>query len=153
MSTTFTKTSKKTAPPTPLNVLFQQAARWFTISVLNLLEEKGYPDLTEPHLNLIANLECGSTYASAVATQMGVSRQAIYRTTRELQKMGILQLVEDPNRRNQKIIEMSEQGMVLAIDAREVIEVIEKELATRIGAGNLDVLRRSLEKNWKTALA
>lgn len=152
LSTKFTKYDMQTSPATPLSVLFHQSSKWFSLSVKNLLEKKGYTDLSDAHLSLLANLQCGSTYASAVAAQMGISRQAIYRTTKELQSAGILILEEDGERRNQKIITMTERGMALATDARAILELVEMELAARIGPENAQVLRHSLEAPWGDAL-
>jgi DNA-binding MarR family transcriptional regulator len=135
-----------------LGLLLQQSTRWYTDSLLSLLGEKGYRDLREPHLNLLANLECGSTYASAVAAQMGLSRQAIYRTTRELQDMGFLALQEDEQRRNQKVIVMTTPGMTLVNDARAALASIETTLATRVGAQDFATLRRALEAGWGEVL-
>lgn len=142
----------RTSPPAPLSLLFQQSNRWFSLSVLNLLEAKGYVRLSEAQLSLLANLQCGSTYASAVATQMGISRQAIYRTTKELQETGLLVLEEDTERRNQKVISMTPRGMALATDARIVLEQVETALAARIGRESALVLRQSLEADWGEVL-
>ncbi len=147
-STMFTKYALKTTPPAPLNLLFQQASRWYAFSVLNALTDLGYDGLTEAQINLFANLQCGSTYASAVALQMGISRQAIYRTTTELQKMGFLQLEQDSVRRNQKIIVMTEKGNQFANDARRVLEQVEQELAQRITPESVQTMRRALESDW-----
>lgn len=117
-----------------------------------MLEKKGYMGLSEAQLNLLANLQCGSTYASAVAVQMGISRQAIYRTTKELQKAGLLVLEEDAERRNQKIITMTARGMALATDAQAILEQVETELAARIGQDNALILRQALEASWGDVL-
>ena len=130
----------------------QTATRWVNRSLLSLMAAKGYTGLTEPHLNLLANLDCGITHASAVAQQMGVSRQAIYRTTNELQHLGILTLEEDPKKRNQKLIIMTELGMRLAVDARNVLADIESKLAERVGVAGITNLRTTLEAEWGDVL-
>ena len=150
MSTKFTNSN---ATLTPLSLLMQTATRWVNRSVLSLMATKGYSGLTEPHLNLLANLDCGITHASAVAQQMGVSRQAIYRTTSELQQLGILTLEEDPKKRNQKLIVMTELGMRLALDARNVLNEIESELAERVGVAGITNLRTTLEAEWGDVLS
>lgn len=128
------------------------ATQWVNQSVLNLMAAKGYTKLSEPHLNLLANLDCGITQASAVAKQMGISRQAIYRTTRELQQMGFLTLEEDPQQRNKKRISMTKNGMLLATDARAALSQVEIELAKRVGNGGFKNLRATLAADWGEAL-
>ncbi len=124
------------------------ATKWINQSILRLMAAKGYSGLSEPHLNLLANLDCGITKASSVAQQMGVSRQAIYRTTSELQKLGYLTLEKDTNRRNQKRIVMTEKGMQLALDARASLLDLETELVNRLGKSGFTNMRTTLEADW-----
>lgn len=49
---------------------------------------------------------------------MGITRQAVYKVTKELQRMDILRLEEDPSDRRQKIICMTPLGETIALDAR-----------------------------------
>ena len=133
LSTLFTRTAAKTSPPAPLTVLLQTASQWVMTGLLNALHLQGYADITEPHLILIGNLDCGTTHAAAVAQRMGVSRQAINRTLRELETQGFLRLEEDPVRRNQKIIVITESGVELVTHARRALDELEELLGSRIG--------------------
>lgn len=101
---------------------------------------------------LIANLDCGATHASAVAQRMGVSRQAIFRTTRELQALGLLRLETDPGRGNQKLVVMTEEGMRLVRDARAALAEVDAALAARIGPEAAAQLRAVLEAEWGESL-
>ncbi|WP_299417871.1 MarR family winged helix-turn-helix transcriptional regulator [uncultured Sulfitobacter sp.] len=97
--------------------------------------------MTEPHLTFLASLDCGATQASAVAQRLGVTRQAIYRTTTEMQNEGFLPLKPDPVPRNQKNIVVTPKGVILATNARQALEKAETEFAKRAGFDNLDELR------------
>jgi DNA-binding MarR family transcriptional regulator len=135
-------------PPAPLPVLLETASRWVMQGLLAKLEARGHDRLTEGHLMLIANLDCGTTHASAVAQRMGVSRQAVFRTTRELQALGLLTLEADPARGNQKIVVMTESGSRLALDARAALAEIDAALAARLGPEAAARLRAALEAGW-----
>lgn len=148
MSTKFTKSTMRTEPPTPLTVLLQTASQWVMQSLLAELHRSGYDAISEPHLILFGNLDCGTTHASAIAQRIGVSRQAIYRTVRELQDLGMLCLETDPVRGNQKVVVMTERGMQLATDARAALSRVEDILGQRVGHGNARQLRAALEGNW-----
>ncbi len=148
MSTKFTRPAMPTTPPKPLTVLFQTASEWIMQSLLTSLAQRGYTYLTEAHISLIGNLDCGSTHASAVAKRMGVSRQAIYRTVRELQALDVLLLENDPVRGNQKNVVMTGKGIHLVDDARTALLDIEKKLAERIGTDTLEAMRKALEASW-----
>jgi DNA-binding MarR family transcriptional regulator len=97
---------------------------------------------------LLANLDCGATHASAVAQRMGVTRQAMNRTVREMEALGYLSLQTDQKRLNQKLLVMTEGGMRLALDARAAMVDVEKQLGNRIGASALAAMRAPLELPW-----
>lgn len=150
MSTKFTTKGASSDPPTPLTVLLGAASQ----SVLRRLQLRlracGYDTVTEPHLVLFGNLDCGATHAAQIAQRMQVSRQAISKTLRELHSLGFVRLEDDPARRNQKLVVMTERGMQLALDAREQLHAIEAEMAAEIGADALTALRGALEEYWRT---
>ena len=140
-------------PPAPMTVLLQTAQTWLAHSLDTRLAARGHPPLTEAQTALLSNLDCGSTYASAVAQRMGISRQAVYRTVREMAALGLLELQTDPVKRNQKLIVMTDKANALAIDARAVLAEIETELAARIGPADTAALRRALEAGWGDSLS
>lgn len=152
MSTKFTRQATKGPPPPPLTVLLQTASEWVSHSLLTILRGRGHTYLTPSHIMLLGNLDCGTTYASAAAARLGISRQAVYRTVRELEEMDILRLENATDRRNQKEIVMTDAGKALANDARAALAEIEATLADRIGAESSRALRQALESGWGETL-
>ncbi|KAJ54672.1 hypothetical protein ACMU_16280 [Actibacterium mucosum KCTC 23349] len=139
-------------PPAPMTLLLQTAQTWVVHSLDARLATRGHPSLTEAQTALLSNLDCGTTYASAVAHRMGISRQAVYRTVREMAELGLLELQADPVKRNQKLIVMTDKANALVTDARAVLAEIEAELANRIGPADTAALRRALEAGWGDSL-
>lgn len=148
MSTKFTTITTQEEPAEPLTVLLDAASQSVLRTLATRLRVHGYEALTEPHLVLFGNLDCGATHASQIAQRMRVSRQAISKTLRELNALGFLRFEEDPIRRNQKLVVMSEYGMQFALDARAELRRIEAEISNRIGADSMAALRMALEKGW-----
>lgn len=136
----------------PLGQLLLNAHQWVSLSVSHLMSERGHAKLAPAHIAFLANLDCGATHASAVARRMGVSRQAVYRTTRELQVLGILVLEDDSERGNQKIIRMTPHGNQVINDARSCLVEVEATLRNRIGARDFDRLFAILKEPWGPAL-
>jgi DNA-binding MarR family transcriptional regulator len=136
------------SPPAPLTVLLQTASQWVMHALLARLHARGHDRVTEAHLVLFGNLDCGTTYASAIAQRMRVSRQAISKTLRELHALGLIRLETDPARGNQKLAVMTPDGMRLATDARQELAQIEARLADRIGRQSYEALRSALESGW-----
>lgn len=112
------------------------------------LQAQGFDEITEPHLTLLGHLECGTSYAAAVAERMGVSRQAIARTLRDMEMLGYLRLERDPVRQNQKVIVMTDKGGALALAARAALAEVETLLAERIGPARLAHIRDALTADW-----
>lgn len=148
MSTKFTTPTVSIGPPTPLTVLLEAVSKSVLQRLHVRLRECGYDTVTEPHLVLFGNLDCGATHAAQIAQRMQVSRQAISKTLRELHSLGFVRLEDDQARRNQKLVAMTEQGMQLASDARAQLHAIEAEIATEIGTEALSALRCALEAYW-----
>ncbi len=123
----------------------QSGTRWIYQSVLNILKRQGYDALTVSHLSFFASLDCGQTQASKVAERLGITRQAVYRTTTDLQDQGFLSLDTNPAKRNQKQISMTTMGMQLVNDARKALEVAETEYVNRTGLSSIEELRRLLD--------
>lgn len=152
MSTKFTTSITSNDSPTPLTVLLEAVSQSVMRRLHVRLRECGYVTVTEPHLVLFGNLDCGATHAAQMAQRMQVSRQAISKTLRELQSLGFVRLEDDPARRNQKLVVMTEVGMQLAVDAREQLHAIEAELAAEIGTEAFTALRDALEEYWNAGV-
>jgi len=150
MSTKFTTSDAQEGLPEPLTVLLEAASQSVLQTLAARLRARGYGAITEPHLVLFGNLDCGATHAAQIAQRMQMSRQAISKTLRELQGLGFLRLEDDPDRRNQKLVVMMERGIQLALDARSELRSIEAESSDRIGTDAMAALRVALEKAWGT---
>lgn len=143
----FTTTSETPAVDKPLGLLLVDAQQWMSQHVLALMRQRGL-ELNPSEFAFLANLDCGETHASSVARRMGISRQAVYRTTRLLKDRGLLDLVDDPERRNQKIVVMTEPGMRVVTAARTCLAEAEAELVRRIGAARVAALTEALSMPW-----
>jgi len=140
------------ASPAPLGQRLFSAQQWVNISLAGLMARRGHDRLTPAHMMFLAHLDCGETHASAVARRLGVSRQAVYRTTRELQALGILMLENDPERGNQKIIQMTQSGKAVINDALACLREVEEALRARLGEREFAALNAALGRNWGPVL-
>lgn len=144
MSTSLT-TSQRTSP-LALGQLLLNAQQWTFQGVLHLMATRGHAEFTVAHLMFLANLDCGVTHAASVARRLGVTRQAVYRTTRELQELDVLALESDPQRRNQKIIRMTPRGVEVVSVARDCLDAVEATIRDRIGRRDFDQLALILSR-------
>jgi DNA-binding MarR family transcriptional regulator len=148
MSTNLTTIPATPVIEVPIGQLLVRAQQWTFQQLLALMSKKGHKELTIAHLMFIANLDCGVTHAALVSRRMGVTRQAVFRTTRELQALDVLKLENDPKLRNQKIISMTPLGNQVAMDARACMAEIESKMASQIGSSNFELLKSILLTEW-----
>ncbi|NRA28521.1 MAG: winged helix-turn-helix transcriptional regulator [Opitutales bacterium] len=97
---------------------------------------------------MLANLNCGRTYPSEVARRIGVTRQAVYKMLKNLEKKEIVSLELDTERRNSKTIVITPKGEELIRAAVGILKEIEGELQARLPPGSVEQLRAVLEQDW-----
>ncbi len=134
--------------PTNLGQLLLRGFRWFDESLVNALHTAGWPQITRAHSMVFANLDPGGTRPAQVARSAGVTRQAIHQVVADMQRLGIVELVDDPSNRTAKLIVPTAQGLDSVRVALATFADLEAELARRIGAPQLAALRHALEHDW-----
>lgn len=107
--------------------------------------------MTDAQLAIFANLDCGATSAIDLARRVGLTRQAISRSLRDLATAELVTLEPDPTRRNTNQIVLTNRGNALATQARAALAAIETELTHRIGPDAAQALRAALEVEWGQA--
>lgn len=131
------------AENTPLTVLLVRAERAVMDHLLASLSAE-FPGVTAAHLAFFGALDCGVTHASAAASRLGISRQAVSRTVRELVDLGLIDPMEATGQGGRSRITMTPKGEALALSGRACLAALED----RLGPGSAADLRSSL-----TALA
>ncbi len=94
------------------------------------LQEKGYDSVTPAILGFISHLECGVNYGSEIARQMGVSRQMVAKTVKELCNAGYLE--QKKGHGKQKEIRFTKKGKQLVSDARTLLSGLDQILCRAV---------------------
>ncbi|MCV6825784.1 MULTISPECIES: MarR family winged helix-turn-helix transcriptional regulator [Halocynthiibacter] len=84
--------------------------------------------LTQSQLSFLSALDCGPNSASQIANDLGITRQAVHKTVKELEVLGWLNSEADPIRRNQRIITFTDEGERLMSEARALFEQLDERL-------------------------
>ena len=92
-----------------------------------------------PHIDL----ERGSRITE-LAAKLGVSKQATAQLVDELQRMGLVARVPDPDDGRAKRVRFTEAGRASMLDGLAHLRAIERELSTAIGADTMRALHQSL---------
>ncbi|WP_096087011.1 MarR family winged helix-turn-helix transcriptional regulator [Agaribacterium haliotis] len=107
------------------------------------LVAKGYQAITPSLLGFLSTLECGSNYGSELARKLGVSRQMVAKTVRELCALGYLEQLDGPGK--QKQIVFTDRGEQLIAHARQCLAEIDQGLFKQMGTGQVQAVVEQLK--------
>jgi len=96
--------------------------------LVELLHNRGFTGLTQSQLNFLGALDCGPNSASKIANDLGITRQAVHKTVKELEASGWLNSEADPVLRNQRIITFTDEGERMMSEARALFEQLDERL-------------------------
>ncbi len=138
--------SEKQPEPFLIELLIRSYS-WFVQELNTTLETSGDDRLTRAQIITLFYLEDGKDHVQTLGTRMGLSRQAVSLTVRELEKEGILTMVTDPAKKSAKLITMTKQGRIAVQRAFKVLNQLEAKIARKHGKKNLADVKRFLQAN------
>lgn len=106
------------------------------------LIEKGYVSLTPSLLSFLSILECGVNYGSEIARNLGVTRQMVAKTVKQLCQLGYLEQLDGAGK--QKEIHFTETGEYLMSDARQLLAEMDDILFKNVDARASQVIINDL---------
>ncbi|MBS0410133.1 MAG: winged helix-turn-helix transcriptional regulator [Proteobacteria bacterium] len=121
---------------------------WFDESLQASLAAAGFAPLTRTQSVFLMCLAAGENRPSRLASQLGVSRQAISHIIGELSRRGLITLAVDPEDARGRIVEYSFEAQDLRRAAHRVVDGLERLLESRIGAEAAASLRAGLARDW-----
>lgn len=150
MSTKFTKKSPSGLDLVDSHALaLTQAMRGFQgrmiAWLLDELAAEGFAPLSAGQLTFLGTLDCGANHASEIARRLGMSRQAVHKVVRELEKAGWLTTEPDAQLGNQRIIRFTPEGEAMMASARHLFARLDKRLLSAFGENGVRALHRFLD--------
>ncbi len=142
------KKSSKADKLNNLDHLIVRAFYWIDKSLHLTMRERGGPTISHSQSMIIMAIGDGITRPSAIADRLGVSRQAIHQSIRELVGLGLVQLMPDPDDGRAKLAKLSPTGAPTHQLAYDILTELEKELGKRIGTDQVKALRKALQMDW-----
>jgi DNA-binding MarR family transcriptional regulator len=97
---------------------------------------------------VMVNISNGVKRPIRIAENVGISRQAIQKTLREMSHAGLIDIIRDPEDRRATIVSFSPRGQPIQEAARNVMGQIERELEQRVGKKQVQQLHETLERDW-----
>ncbi len=102
------------------------------------------PRLRAAHTSLFPHIDLAGTRLTELARRLGISKQAVGQLVDELEQMGALERVADPEDGRAKLIRFSRQPGRSLLDGMRHLQAIEAELAAELGAARMTELREGL---------
>ena len=112
--------------------------------LLSKLREDGFSDLKASQLTFLGSLDCGANFASELARTLQISRQAVHKTVRDLERAGWLETRQDEARGNQRMIAFTNEGERMMSCARRHFLNLDDLLKQEFGAERLVELQEVL---------
>ena len=119
---------------------FQGFERW----LFDGYGERGEGGLRPKHGAVIANIDRAGTRPSVLADRAGMTRPAMGELIDELEELGYVERVPDPEDRRAKLIKPTAKTLKRQRLAREVNDEIEAAYLERLGEARYRQLRRAL---------
>jgi DNA-binding MarR family transcriptional regulator len=113
-------------------VLFK-CARLFNEQALERLRERTGLPLRAAHTALLPHVDFEGTRLTELARRMGVSKQAVHQLVGEMEAMGALERVPDPDDGRARLIRFSEGGMQGMVVGLQVLDELRRHAEGEIG--------------------
>jgi DNA-binding MarR family transcriptional regulator len=135
------------SPPRPLPAILAQVKRLAVQDMFGRMAAAGFDDVREGHGCVFGfiDLDRGSRLTD-LADRAGLTKQAVGEAVAELQRLGYLERVPDPEDGRAKIIKLTARGVDAALMGRRLFAEIENDWAARYGEERVAELRELVEE-------
>jgi DNA-binding MarR family transcriptional regulator len=111
-------------------------------------ERHGYGFVTEAMARLFIEVAKGPASVSELARRLGISRQSLHQTVLLACERGLVELAPDRDNQRVRLVRFTSAGKRMSRTVIAVDRSLERELAKRIGANNIRVLKELLALPW-----
>jgi DNA-binding MarR family transcriptional regulator len=112
--------------------------------ILARLHDAGFDDLVPAHMSVMRWPGPQGRRPSEIAKQTGMTKQAVNYLLRQLEQLGYLERVDDPDDQRSKRIELTSRGRAAVLNIRATVRQIEREWERELGIKEVAQLRALL---------
>lgn len=125
-------------------LLFKAARLLNERAVARVEPQPGAPRLRPAHTSLFPHIDLAGTRSTELARRMGISKQAVGQLVDELEQMGAVERIPDPEDGRAKLIRFSRRPGRSLLDGLQHLQTIEAELAGELGPARMQALHEGL---------
>lgn len=96
------------------------------------------------HTSVLPHVDLEGTRLTELAKRLAVSKQAAGQLVDELEEMGMLERVADPDDARAKLVRFSKKGQAAMLDGLQVLGEIEAEMREVVGEAKMRVMHEAL---------
>ena len=128
--------------------LLIEAVYWVDAAFQKKLADHGLATISRAQSNFFVQLRAGNDSPVEIAKALGISKQAVHATIKDLVAAGMIELKPDPNDGRATIVVPTVEGVALGLEANKMLEEVELLLASNLDKGAVKQLRKILSEDW-----
>lgn len=113
---------------------------------LNHLSKSGYPEMKVGYMAFLMNIGSEGITNNELAKKIRVTKQAMSKTSKELQQLNLIELAPNPNDARSSLITLTTYGLKMVIDARQKVNKLTERYIEVIGSKKYMETLESLNK-------
>ena len=129
-----------------LGIKLRQSHDTFMAAVFEHLAEKGFGDMRPAHAQVFQNLKEGGVRLTELARAAGIAPQSMGALVDDLERLGYVERVGDPQDRRAALIRPTDRGRAEVRAARRVIASLERRWARAVGEERFAALLETLDQ-------
>lgn len=127
-----------------LQLLFKTSRLLNERALERVADRPGRPILRPSHTALFPHIDRGGTRITDLARRIGITKQAVSQLVDDLEKIGVVERVPDPDDQRARRVVFTERGKRGLLEGLAVLGSLEEELRSTIGGERVDDLREAL---------
>lgn len=131
-----------------IRYLLAQRYNWMEAQLYAGAEAEGYGYVTPAMSRMFGLMGREPVSLSELARRLMVSRQAVHQMANEAMRHGLVNLMESATNKRVRLITFTPKGEEMFASGTRTLTRIESALSERIGAEDMETLRRILMKDW-----
>lgn len=121
---------------------------WLTAYVSQVLQDSEWSDLNRSQLVIMGGIRNGISRSSRLAEMIGVSRQAISKSVKELENLQLLYQEVDPEQANSMVLKLTDNGQRCIALVDQHIQALENRLAEKVGKEAVEQTKKLMSLDW-----
>jgi DNA-binding MarR family transcriptional regulator len=126
-----------------LQLLFRASRLLNERAIEHVRERTGKP-VRIAHTSLFPHVDLDGTRLTVLADRLGVTKQAAGQLVDELEEMGMLERIPDPDDARAKLVRFSKRGQQGLMEGLAVLAVLETQIREAIGEAKMQALHDAL---------